>query len=186
MKLVFIDYLNSIDLDRTASAFAICISLVALLFSFLNYKLRRQDRKSHMPALEVYYETGTRFSSEEEQYDNANYCWSFRIMITNTSRSHNSILGAQLKISYIGYSGDEGELVLDNVNSRTDDFNTPVSLTPMESVSGWFTFSTTVNIYNDLKNLTYEIEIMDAAKLGKKVEPIVILPMRLKNDEKKS
>lgn len=156
------------------STIALLVSLGSLIISFLGYRLRRSDYQSGKPNIKVRYEDGYAFQSGKIAGNTEKHCWSFKVSITNVSNRKTAITDTILRVKHSERGGSSAIIALKPVNMKNEDISLPASIDPLGCIAGWITFSLAKVIYNDLKNIKYELEIIDTAEIGSTVHPVAV------------
>jgi len=157
------------------SAVALLISLFSGSISFLTYRLKVKGEKDSLPSIDVSHLDSLKYLPDKAQ-SREDHKWSFKVLITNLSKSSNSIVSAKMRFDFVDSDGVSGNLsILASSSDQDDHIKLPTLLSSYETVSGWVSFTLSDEMYQRMQQLNYIVEFEDLGKIRKKIEPKLVL-----------
>jgi len=169
------DLLEHLDISVVISLIALSLSAFSTILSVMNFKIRKRAEEKSAPLIEVTYQDAVKLKSDCTNEDTSDHIWSFHIIITNLSSQKNSIKQANMKFSFVDFSGLTGIFSIPSSMQDTQDLTLPLQLEPYGSVAGWISFSVSDEMYKKMEQISYEVEIIDVNSNNFGFTPIVII-----------
>lgn len=178
------------SLSDKISLGALCIAIISLFFAFISYRisaktfrLTKREHQGKYLNIKPYLIDAKKWSDKKEDFI------SFAISYTNEATTPNSLKTIELQLEF--YDGDnllkiaKIDPVFDvspvNLTDKYKLLNLPVTLTGMETQSGWITFKLSQSVWKQFAIDVYRVNAVTASDTSVSVETHLV--NTVKNEE---